>query len=40
MDFSILPLGLHQLFLVYGGHPFRVAQQPISYPFTTTTWHA
>ena len=28
-DFSILPLGLHQLFLVYGGHPFKVAHQPI-----------
>jgi len=39
-DFSILSLGLHQLFLIYGGHPFRVVHQPIGCPFTTTTGHA
>ena len=39
-DFSILPLELHQLFLVYGGHPFKVAHQPIGCLSTTITWHA
>ena len=39
-DFSILPLELHQLFLVYSGHPFKVAHQPIGCLSTTITWHA
>ena len=36
-DFSILPLGIHQLFLVYYGHPFRIVHQPIGCPAITTT---
>ena len=28
-DFFLLPLGLHQLFLVCCGHPFRTNHQPI-----------
>lgn len=39
-DFSILPLWFHQLFMVYGGHSFKVAHQPLGCPSTTTTWHA
>ena len=31
-DFSFLPLGLHQLFLVCCGHPFRITHQPINFP--------
>ena len=36
-DFSLLPLGLHQLFLVCCGHPFRATHQPISCLATTAT---
>ena len=36
-DFSLLPLGLYQLFLVYYGHPFRISHQPIGCPAITTT---
>lgn len=39
-DFSLLPIGLYQLFLVYGGHLFRAADQPIGCSSTTTTRHA
>ena len=39
-DFSILPLGLPQLFLVCSGHPFKVAHQPIGCLSSTTTGHA
>ena len=28
-DFSLLPLGFHQLFLVYCGHPFKIIHPPI-----------
>ena len=28
-DFSLLPLGLHQLFLVCCGHPFKITHPPI-----------
>ena len=35
-DFSLLPLGLHQLFLVCCGHSFKTTHQPISCPTTTT----
>ena len=31
-DFSLLPLGIHQLFLVYCGHPFKITHSPIGYP--------
>ena len=31
-DFSLLPLGLHQLFLVCCRHPFRTTYQPIGCP--------
>ena len=34
-DFSLLPLGLHQLFLVCCGHSFRTAHQLIAYSATT-----
>ena len=31
-DFSLLPLVLHQLFLVCCGHPFKIAHSPIGCP--------
>ena len=31
-DFSLLPLGLHQLFLVCCGHPFKITHPPIGCP--------
>ena len=31
-DFSLLPLGLHQLFLVCCGHPFKITHRPIGCP--------
>ena len=31
-DFSFLPLGLHQLFLVCCGHPFKITHSPIGCP--------
>ena len=31
-DFSLLSLGLHQLFFVCCGHPFRTTHQPIGCP--------
>ena len=31
-DFSLLPLGLHQLFLVCCGHPFKITYSPIGCP--------
>ena len=31
-DFSLLPLGLHQLFLVCCGHPFKITHSPIGCP--------
>ena len=31
-DFSLLPLGLHQLFLVCCGHPFNITHPPIGCP--------
>ena len=34
-DFSLLPLGLYQLFLVCCGHSFRTTHQPIGCPTTT-----
>ena len=35
-NFSLLPLGLYQLFLVCCRHPFRTARQPIGCSATTT----
>ena len=31
-DFSLLPLGLHQLFLVCCGHPFKITHSPFDCP--------
>ena len=31
-NFSLLPLGLHQLFLVCCGHPFKITHSPIGCP--------
>ena len=31
-DFSLLPLGLYQLFLVCCGHPFKITHSPIGCP--------
>ena len=36
-DFSLLPLGLHQLFLACYGHSFSTTHQPIGCPTTTST---
>ena len=33
-DFSLLPIGLHQLFLVCCGHPFKITHSPIGCPTT------
>ena len=32
-DFSLLPLGLYQLFLVCCGHPFKITHSPIGCPY-------
>ena len=31
-DFSLLPIGLHQLFLIRCGHPFKITHPPIGCP--------
>ena len=36
-DFSLLPLGLHQLFLACCGHSFNTTHQPFDCPTTTST---